>query len=94
MRIGETRKKRYVLEVGDTSAIMKVLNILNELESDSDIANGIESSARANICDAIDVLRSTLENDCEEIEIEDQEEDTVSLDSKYQNPLQSQTYYV
>ena len=88
MRIGETRKKRYVLEVGDTSAIMKVLNILNELESDSDIANGIERSALAHICDAIDVLRSTLENDCEEIEIEieDQEEENGRRCSK-QRPM-------
>ena len=71
MKIGETRKKRYVLEVGDTSAIMKVLNILLNLERDADIANAVQSSAQGNICEATDVLQSVLGNDCQEIEIEE-----------------------
>ena len=71
MKIEETRKKRYVLEVGDTSAIMKVLNILNELERDDDIANAVQSSALGNICEATDVLQAVLDNDCEEFEIEE-----------------------
>ena len=70
MQIGETRRKRYVLSVEDTSAMMRVLDILDRLEND-DIADAIQSSALANICDAIDVLRAVLNNDCEELEIEE-----------------------
>lgn len=71
MQIGETRRKRYVLSVEDASAMMRVLDILDRLENDDDIADTIQSSALANICDAIDVLRATLNNDCEELEIEE-----------------------
>ena len=71
MKIGETRKKRYVLSVDECSAIMKVLDVLDKLEDNDDIADAIQSSALANICDAIDVLRAVLNNDCEELEIEE-----------------------
>ena len=71
MKIGETRRKRYVLSVEDTSAMRQVLDILDRLENDDDIADVIQGSALANICDAIDVLRAVLSNDCEEIEIEE-----------------------
>ena len=70
MQIGETTRKRYVLSVEDTSAMRRALDILDRLEND-DIADAIQSSALANICDAIDVLRATLNNDCEELEIEE-----------------------
>ena len=71
MKIGERRRKGYVLSVEDTSAMKRVLDILDRLEDDDDIADVIQSSALANICDAIDILRAVLNNDCEEIEIEE-----------------------
>ena len=71
MKIGETRKKRYVLSVDERSAIMKAINILIDLERDDDIANAVQSSALGNICEATDVLQAVLDNDCEEFEIEE-----------------------
>ncbi len=71
MKIGETRRKRYVLSVEDTSAIKRVLDILDRLENDDDICDIVENSAQGNICDAVDILRAVLSNDCEEIEIEE-----------------------
>ena len=71
MKMGETRKKRYVLSVDERSAIMKAINILIDLERDADIANAVQSSALGNICEATDVLQAVLDNDCEEFEIEE-----------------------
>ena len=71
MKIGETRRKRYVLSVEDTSAMRQVLDILDRLENDDDICDIVENSAQGNICDAVDILRAVLSNDCEEIEIEE-----------------------
>ena len=71
MKIGETRKKRYVLSVDERSAIMKAINILIDLDRDDDIANAVQSSALGNICEATDVLQAVLDNDCEEFEIEE-----------------------
>ena len=71
MKIGETKKKRYVLSVDERSAIMKAINILIDLERDDDIANAVQSSALGNICEATDVLQAVLDNDCEEFEIEE-----------------------
>ena len=71
MKMGETRKKRYVLSVDERSAIMKAINILIDLERDDDIANAVQSSALGNICEATDVLQAVLDNDCEEFEIEE-----------------------
>lgn len=69
MQIGEARRKRYVLNIEDSTAIMKAINILDKLEDDDDIADVIQSSALANICDAIDILRAVLNNDCEEFDL-------------------------
>ena len=71
MKIEETRRKRYVLSVEDTSAMKRVLDILDRLENDDDICDIVENSAQGNICDAVDILRAVLNNDCEEIEIEE-----------------------
>ena len=71
MKMGETRKKRYVLSVDERSAIMKAINILIDLERDADIANAVQSSALGNICEATDVLQAVLDNDCQELEIEE-----------------------
>ena len=71
MKMGETRKKRYVLSVDERSAIMKAINILIDLERDADIANAVQSSALGNICEATDVLQAVLDNDCQEIGIEE-----------------------
>ena len=71
MQIRGTRRKRYILNIGDSAAIMKAIDILDKLEDDDDIADVIQSSALANICDAIDILRAVLNNDCEELEIEE-----------------------
>ena len=71
MKIGETRKKRYVLSVDECSAIMKAIDILINLERDDDIADLVQSSALGNICEATDVLQAVLDNDCEEFEIEE-----------------------
>ena len=71
MKIGETRKKRYVLSVDECSAIMKAIDILIDLERDDDIADLVQSSAQGNICEATDVLQAVLDNDCQELEIEE-----------------------
>ena len=71
MKIGGTRKKRYVLSVDECSAIMKAINILINLERDADIANAVQSSAQGNICEATDILQAVLYNDCQEIGIEE-----------------------
>ena len=71
MKIEETRRKRYVLSVEDTSAMRRVLDVLDRLENDDDICDIVENSAQGNICDAVDILRAVLSNDCEEIEIEE-----------------------
>ena len=71
MKIGETKKKRYVLSVDERSAIMKAIDILINLERDDDIADVVQSNALGNICEATDVLQAVLDNDCEEFEIEE-----------------------
>ena len=71
MKMGETRKKRYVLSVDECAAIIKAIDILTNLERDDDIAEAVQSSALGNICEATDVLQAVLDNDCQEIGIEE-----------------------
>ena len=67
MRIGEKRKKVYMLATDESQAIMKVIGIVERLNEDEDFTDRIETGAAASMRDTSDVLSEVLNLYFEEI---------------------------